>query len=162
MKLPFKGSLYFEGSTLFDVVRIYSSVIKNGNQDTYLFFMFFPLILTFGYISLVLLIDSTLRARKNKEPQLYLVLKILQFASSLIFWVLLIPSVDFFISIYECDNVSGYHKIVTSMQCWTGNHAFYCALFSLGLVGFLGIAFTVSLLCNESCPTHTDALTRFD
>jgi len=49
-----------------------------------------------------------------------------------------------------------------SLQCWSGIHAFYCALYSVGLFLFLIIACLVSLLFNDARPYHLDALTRLD
>jgi hypothetical protein len=57
MKLPFKGSLYSYVSEIFDVVRIYPAVIKNGGETTYWFFMILPLVLIFIYLILILLLD---------------------------------------------------------------------------------------------------------
>jgi hypothetical protein len=76
--------------------------------------------------------------------------------------VLLIPTFDFFISIFECDASTGKHKILTSLTCWSALHACYCAIFSVGLVLFLSITVLISLLNNESRPSNTDSLTRLD
>lgn len=78
------------------------------------------------------------------------------------FWVLLIPAVDFFISIFECDAKTGYHLYDTDLMCWGGTHAFYCALFSVALFLYIGVTFVIALFYNESRPSHTDTLTRLD
>lgn len=57
MKLPFKGSLYSDIAAIFDVVRIYPTVILNGGPTTYWAFMFLPLALTFIYIIQVIALD---------------------------------------------------------------------------------------------------------
>jgi hypothetical protein len=162
MKLPFKGSLYSYVGAVFDVIRIYPAVIRNGGEITYWFFMCFPLALIFLYLFLVLLIDAALNLTKGKSLRLYLSIRIVQLFHCLFFWVLLIPTFDFFISIFECDATTGNHKILTSLACWSPLHACYCAIFSLGLVLFLSISVMISLLNNESRPSNTDALTRLD
>ena len=78
------------------------------------------------------------------------------------YWVFLIPTIDFFISIYQCDSATGYHKIDTSLKCWNAEHAFFCALFSIGLILNITLAVIIALLFNESRPSHTDSLTRLD
>lgn len=100
MKLPFKGALYVEVSEIFDVVRLFPLVVKYGGKDVYWFFMFFLLALSILYIVLLWLIDYTLRMNKGKSIQLIATLRILQTLSSLFYWVFLIPTVDFFISIF--------------------------------------------------------------
>jgi hypothetical protein len=103
MKLPFKGAIYKEVGALFDVVRIYPAVIRNGGETTYWFFMAFPFVLVLIYVVLVLILDSSLTKTKGKYVRLYSTLRILQLLNTLFFWVLLIPTFDFFISIFECD-----------------------------------------------------------
>jgi len=162
MKLPFKGSLYVYVAAVFDVIRIYPAAIRNGGEVTYWFFMCCPLVLIFLYLTLVLLIDAALNLTKGKSLRLYLSIRIIQLLHCLFFWVLLIPTFDFFISIFECDASTGKHKILTSLTCWSALHACYCAIFSVGLVLFLSITVLISLLNNESRPSNTDSLTRLD
>ena len=162
MKLPFKGSLYPYVGAIFDVIRIYPAVIRNGGEITYWFFMCCPLVLIFVYLILVLLIDAALNLTKGKSLRLYSSIRIIQLFHCYIFWVLLIPTFDFFISIFECDANTGKHKILKSLTCWSATHACYCALFSVGLVLFLSVSVLISLLHNESRPSSTDALTRLD
>ncbi len=107
MKLPFKGSLYVYVAAVFDVIRIYPAAIRNGGEVTYWFFMCCPLVLIFIYLTLVLLIDAALNLTKGKSLRLYLSIRIIQLLHCLFFWVLLIPTFDFFISIFECDVSTG-------------------------------------------------------
>jgi len=162
MKLPFKGSLYTYVGAVFDVIRIYPAVIRNGGEITYWFFMCSPLVLILIYLTLVLLIDAALNLTKGKSLRLYLSIRIIQQFHCLFFWVLLIPNFDFFISIFECDANTGKHKILTSLTCWSALHACYCAIFSVGLLLFLSVTVLISMLNNESRPSNTDALTRLD
>lgn len=162
MKLPFKGSLYQYVGAIFDVIRIYPAAIRNGGETTYWFFMSFPLALILIYIILVLLVDSALNLTKGKSLKLYISIRLLQFFHCLLFWVFLIPTFDFFISIFECDQTTGKHKILLSLTCWSVTHACYCTIFSIGLVLFLSITILISLLHNESRPSSTDVLTRLD
>jgi hypothetical protein len=149
MKLPFRGVLYDEISAIFDVVRGYPTAIRYGGPNTYWFFIFTPLALSIIYASLVFLVDASLRATRGRHVPLIFTIKFLQFLSTLFFWVLFVPSIDFFISIFECDADTGYHKIVTSMKCWQGDHSFYCALFAMGIILFVSIVMTISFLYNE-------------
>ena len=75
---------------------------------------------------------------------------------------MLVPTVDFFISVYECDSTTGYHTIDTSLQCWTGLHAFYCALFAIGIAVNITLVIMVSLMYNEPRSFSTDAFARLD
>ena len=107
MKLPFKGSLYSDISAIFDVIRIYPMVIKSKSRETYWFFMYFPLAIVFTHMILGFLLDQSLQKTKGRYAKLFLSIKLLQILSTLMFWVLLIPAVDFFISIFECSSDTG-------------------------------------------------------
>jgi hypothetical protein len=162
MKLPFKGSLYSDISAIFDVIRIYPMVIKSNSRETYWFFMYFPLAIVFIHMVLGFLLDQSLQKTKGRYPKLFLSIKLLQILSTLMFWVLLIPAVDFFISIFECSPDTGLHLYDPQLVCWGGTHSFYCALFSVALVLFIFVTSVIALFYNESRPSHTDMLTRLD
>ena len=162
MKLPFKGALYAEIGAIFDVVRIYPAAIRNGGEVTYWFFMCFPMALIAIYVFLILILDSSLTKTKGKYTRLYTTLRLLQLFHMLFFWVLLIPTIDFFISIFECNPTTGMHKLIPSLQCWSPFHSFYCAIFSVGLFLFFTLSILISLLSHESRSSHTNALTRLE
>jgi hypothetical protein len=107
MKLPFKGSLYSDISAIFDVIRIYPMVIRSKSRETYWFFMYFPLGIVLTHMVLGFLLDLSLQKTKGRYAKLFLSIKMLQILSTLMFWVLLIPAVDFFISIFECSSETG-------------------------------------------------------
>jgi hypothetical protein len=162
MQLPFRGAFYNEVSEIFDIIRLYPIIVQFGGRNVYWFFMFFPLAVTLIYVFLLSLIDASLRANRGKSVQLLATLRILQTMSALMYWVFLIPTVDFFISIYQCDSITKFHKYDPNMICWEGQHAFFCALFGLALILQVTVAVIISLLFNENRPSHTDALTRLD
>ena len=85
---------------------------------------------------------------------------ILRYSNILIYWVFMMPIIEIFISIYSC--VDGHHIVETSIQCWSGLHIFYCALFTISLLLFFIIFLLISFLYNESRPYHTDAFARLD
>lgn len=124
--------------------------------------MFFPLAIILLYFFLVGLIDASLRANRGKSVQLLATLRMLQSMSSLYIWVFLIPTTDFFISVFQCDPDTGYHKVDTNLKCWGAQHAFFCVIFAIGLVLSVTLAVIIALLFNESRPSHTDSLTRLD
>jgi hypothetical protein len=98
-----------------------------------------------------------------RNPKYYLVwtIRTLQLKSTAFYWLLVIPATDFLISIFECDD-EGLHFLDKSLVCWQGTHAFYCALYSFGLLLFISVTFLISLLYTEARPYHIDALSRLD
>lgn len=64
MKLPFKGALYIEISSIFDGLRIYPAVLTNKNVETYWFFQFAFLILIVLYILMLIYIDFSFKIKK--------------------------------------------------------------------------------------------------
>jgi hypothetical protein len=155
MKLPFKGALYVEISTVFDTIRIYPLVVRMGNTYAYWFFMIKLLVLIVLYFFALLLLDY--KIRKKSTTSTFAVKTFLQNLSMAFQWVLVIPITDFFISIYECD-ANGDLIMDSTFKCWTGNHALYCALFSVGLLLYCLIIFIISFLFTESRPYYTDSL----
>ena len=87
-------------------------------------------------------------------------IKMLRFSSSFIFWVLLQPIIEVFISIFSCENEK--HIVDRDMNCWQGIHLFYIGLFSVCLISVVTIALLISFFYNESRPYHTDAFSRLD
>lgn len=87
-------------------------------------------------------------------------LKLMMYMSSFIYWILMHPIVEIFISIFSCSN--GTHVVVTSLVCWSGIHIFYCALFSVFLILYICIFLLISFFYNESRPYHTDSFARLD
>ena len=83
-----------------------------------------------------------------KKFHILFTLRIMQNLSSLFIWILLIPMVEGFVSIYCCTN--GFHTIDKNMKCWEGIHIFYCIFFTIMLGIFLLILFLISILYNES------------
>lgn len=77
MKLPFKGSLYEEISQIFDVVRIYPLVTRHGGREVYWIFMFGIFALCLIYLIMLGIIDSSLKANRNKSVHLVMTLRIL-------------------------------------------------------------------------------------
>lgn len=93
--------------------------------------------------------------------------KLLRYASSLFFWVFMMPIIETFVSIFSCQALTAnstdtYHIIDRSLQCWSGMHIFYCILFSLSLFGYFLVFLLISFFYNESRPYHTDAFARLD
>jgi hypothetical protein len=93
--------------------------------------------------------------------------KLLRYASSLFFWVFMMPIIETFVSIFSCEPLTPgaaetYHIIDRSLQCWNGLHFFYCVLFALSLVGYFMVFLLISFFYNESRPYHTDAFSRLD
>ena len=52
--------------------------------------------------------------------------------------------------------------VVKDLSCWQGMHIFYCILFSICLIVYVGIIILISFFYNESRPYHTDAFARLD
>ena len=84
----------------------------------------------------------------------------MRYFSIIIFWVLMMPIIEIFISIFSCEN--GFHVVDQSVECWSGIHIFYCILFSFSLIGYCVVFMLISYFYNESRPYHTDALARLD
>ena len=64
MKLPFKGALYNEVSTVFDLIRIYPLVYRLNSAHTYWFFLFKFCATIIIYYALLIFIDYTIRRKK--------------------------------------------------------------------------------------------------
>mmetsp|Transcript_2160 Transcript_2160/g.2077 ORF Transcript_2160/g.2077 Transcript_2160/m.2077 type:complete len:135 (+) Transcript_2160:342-746(+) len=109
------------------------------------------------YILMMIYIDQSIKIEK-----FYFVfpLKAMRYLSSFIFWVLMLPIVEIFISIYSC--VDGKHKVMENVDCWSGIHYFYCGLFTICLIIYIFIFLLISFFYNESRPYHTDAFSRLD
>jgi hypothetical protein len=157
MNLPFSGELYSELSSVFDTIRIYPVIMESGDKGLYWDCMFILLAVTLIYSGLIFFQDYILTKStfKIQWPS-----KLQKFLEICIFWLLTIPTTDFFISIFECKGA--FLKGDSSMECWGGEHIFLCVLFSIGIVFFLFNVSLISLLGNESRPFHTDALSRLD
>ena len=158
MKLPYRGTLYYSVSLIFDSIRIYPAVITILEDRIYWLFMFGFLVVIAVYLLMMILADHLIR---NNSTHVDAPCKFLRTASSIFFWLLVIPVTDFFISIFECTDDGNHFKNPT-LKCWSGIHIFFCVLFTFGLVIFVTFLSLISLLYNESRPYHTDALTRLD
>ena len=121
--------------------------------------MFSSLALALFYVLMLGILDRSLRL--YRKPKNNYALRFLQALSTLYFWVFLIPIIDFYASIIECDS-NGNLKQDSSVKCFSVLHAFYCALFAFGFILQNVITVTISLLFNESRPNHTDAFSRLD
>lgn len=167
INFPFKDDLYNTICSLCDLIRIYPLLEGSGPGDG------FPLyywIISFGligvlviYILLLVYIDYSIKIEKF---YFMLPVNILRYCSSLIFWVFMMPIIEVFVAIFSCEpKVDGgglYHYIDRDLQCWSGIHIFYCALFSVALLGFIAVFLQISFFYNESRPYHTDAFARLD
>lgn len=158
MGVPFSGALYQPVADACDAVRVYPAVVRSGSVQAYWVAINAMFVSAAGYVLLLAWADYCLRNPGYFSAAPF---RVLRHHSVVLYWLLVIPSTDFFISIFQCDS-RGYHFVDKSLQCWQGMHAFYCALYSVGLLLFLVGACLVSLLFNESRPYHLDALTRLD
>ena len=52
--------------------------------------------------------------------------------------------------------------VADNVECWSGIHIFYCALFTISLLLYLILFILISVFYNESRPYHTDAFARLD
>ncbi len=142
-------------ATFFDLTRIYPFIKRNA-PELYWFFQYIFVIITLTYIAILGFIDYSVRIRKF---YFLFPVQLLRRLSLVFYYLLLVPIVDFVVSLYECENDT---HVIADMACWTGVHIAYCVLFSLGLALFLCTIFAIAFFYNESRPFHTDSLSRLD
>ena len=160
INFPFRDDLYDTISGLCNIVRIFPLVDEESYGGLYYWIMAFCLIFVLiVYFLMLVYIDYSIKIDKFYFT---LPIKLLRYASSFIYWILMMPIIEIFISIFSCNSDTGTHAIDTSLACWSGIHIFYCILFSLSLMAYFVIFFLISFFYNESRPYHTDAFARLD
>lgn len=152
---PFDDPFYSYLCSLFDYLRIFPAVQISINSGLYLSLMFIFFAYSAIYLIQLVYVDFSIKA-----GNFYFIfpLRFLTILSSL-YWILLIPGVEFFISIFNCQN--GVHTILNS-QCFQGIHIFYCIFFVFSLIIYVAIAIGVSLFFNESRSNSYDGMARLD
>lgn len=119
--------------------------------------MFVFLVFTLALVALLGFLDYELQAGKKSLSNL----RSIRLFSTLYFWILFLPSIDFSSSIILC-NSAGQLEHDPTLACWSGLHFFYVVLFALTFLLQLSLCLVLALFNNEVRPTHTDALTRLD
>lgn len=133
-------------------------MIENSQEVEYYYAVAYVFIfIMVAYIMILFYIDYSIKIEK-----FYFVfpLKLTCYMSSIIFWILLIPIVEVFVSIFSCED--GYHLVDKEMECWGGIHFFFAILYSVSLILYCTIFFLISCFYNESRPYHTDSFARLD
>ena len=128
-----------------------------GGSAIYIRFMFVFLAFTLAIVSLLSYLDFELQQGKKTLSNL----RTIRLLSTIFYWILFLPSIDFSSSIIMC-NSAGRLENDPTIQCWSGIHFFYVALFALTFLLQLSLCLVLAILNNEVRPTHTDALTRLD
>jgi hypothetical protein len=103
---PFKDDLYQSIYNLCDLVRIYP-LIENSKTDIYYYIAGFGFIfILLIYILMLIYIDYSIKIDK-----FYFVfpLKVMRYLSSFLFWALMLPIIEIFISVFSCSG--GYHIV---------------------------------------------------
>ena len=169
INFPFQDDLYSTICSLCDLIRIYPLLEGNGTPGDgfplYYYIAAFGLIaILILYLLLLVYVDYSIKIEKF---YFMLPVKLLRYASSLFFWVFMMPIIEVFVAIFSCATIVDgssvtYHVIDTTLQCWSGIHIFYCILFSVTLFGYITVFMLISFFYNESRPYHTDAFSRLD
>ena len=154
---PFMDKWYLTISTVIAAFRIYPAIEDSDNVTFYWVAQYFFFGLLIFYIVQAFYIEYCLSIARLHAR---LSVKILQFLSSVLFWVSYVPMIENFVSIYSCKD--GYHIIDTSLECWTGIHIFYCIFFTFALLLTVLIVFIISVFYNESRANVKDGLRRLD
>ena len=159
VEFPFRDDLYDTIAGICDLMRIYP-MLEESRSGTYYWALAYTLIFILAaYIVQLIYVDYSIRIQKF---YFNFPVKLLQYLSSFVFWIMLQPIVEIFISIYSCDS-DGYHKVDATLKCWSsGLHIYYIILFTISLLLYIVIAILVSFFYNESRPYYTDALARLD
>jgi len=157
VNFPFKDDLYTTIRGLCDLLRVYPLLENEGQTNYYWILAYGFMLLLVAYILQLIYIDYSIKIDKFYFT---LPIKLLRYSSSFIFWVLIQPIVEIFISIFQCED--GLHQIDKGIVCWEGIHIFYCILFSFCLLLYIAISLMISFFYNESRPYHTDAFARLD
>eukprot|EP00826_Nyctotherus_ovalis_P010549 TRINITY_DN12774_c0_g2_i4.p1 TRINITY_DN12774_c0_g2~~TRINITY_DN12774_c0_g2_i4.p1 ORF type:complete len:298 (+),score=57.38 TRINITY_DN12774_c0_g2_i4:57-950(+) len=154
---PFDDEWYSSISSVTAAFRIYPAIEAAGNSTLYWITQYSFFVLLSIYIVLSLYVDYHLSKGKRflKVP-----VGVLQVLSSVLYWILFLPIVENFVSVYLCDE--GYHVVDTSIKCWTGMHIFYCVFFTFALLLALVVVLLISVFYNESRADVKDGLKRLD
>jgi hypothetical protein len=107
---PFKDDIYTSIYSLCDLVRIYPLIENSGTTIYYLIAAYLFIFIMVVYILTLIYIDYSIKINK-----FYFIfpLQMMRYLSSLIYWVLMLPIIEVFISIYSCDH--SYHIIMHSV-----------------------------------------------
>lgn len=113
INFPFKDDLYDYICSLCDLIRIYPLLENAHSAIYYLITGYLFIVILLVYIMMLIYIDYSIKIDK-----FYFIfpLQLMRYLSSFIYWVLMLPIIETFISIYSCDN--GYHIVMTTMHCW--------------------------------------------
>jgi len=147
-------------ATLLDLFRISPYVIGNGSQTMVFVYIMMGLVLLYGLTFYYM--HQSINIRK-----LYFVLPI-ELAcvyGECLFWVLLVPVAEVYISVYFC-NANGNSELFNDIPCWSTQHTIHTAMISLGLLLHICAAFVIAFYFNESKPysgvTGEDGFARLD
>ena len=152
---PFlEDDFYTNVCYVFKIFRIYPLL---ENTPGYLGFAYSIIVLIILYFLSLFYISHALKVHKMF---LSFPLKFLKLINPIFYWILLSPSIDIFISIYDCPH--RFHEIGEDLECWKGLHLFNVFIFTLGFIGFVTIIIMISCLYNESRRSSTDILARLD
>lgn len=154
---PFDDEWYSSISSVVATFRVYPAIETTGSPTLYWIaqYSFFALLLF--YVVLALYVGYHLsRGRRFFKAAV----GVLQVLSSALYWVLFLPMVEGFVSVYSCDQ--GFHVVDTSVKCWTGVHVFYCVFFTFALLLAIVVVLAISVFYNESRADAKDGLKRLD
>lgn len=103
INFPFKDDLYNTISSICDLIRIYPLVegdkVGNGFPIYYWALSFGLIAILVIYLILLIYVDYSIKIEKF---YFMLPVKLLCYASSLFFWVFMMPIVETFVSIFSC------------------------------------------------------------
>lgn len=104
---PFNDDIYIYLASICDVFRIYP-LLETFSSTAYYGVAFGLLALLLVYLALLYLTDKIIE--KGFGKMLSAPVAILSIASTLIYWVLMMPTIEVYVAIFDCDP-NGYHHI---------------------------------------------------
>ncbi len=130
--------------------RFYEIVTLAKNNSTLYFTIAYLLFFVHAaYLGLML---AVLRYDSSGKKEYGFLVHIECFLTPVLYWVLLSPTVEFFVSIFRCDLATGEHLVISGMVCWGSEHFIHVVLFCLFFVVNVIDIMLICRLGNECNP----------
>ncbi|CAD8070227.1 unnamed protein product [Paramecium primaurelia] len=122
------------------------SYLKNLSFQTYILVNY----IVMGLIMLLLIVVLFIALKSASLGRMTGTLMILKIFFEVLNYVLFMPILQLFLTIFNCDNSTHIHKIYKDQQCYNGNYLLHVLLCCIASIILIGVSTLVTLMFFES------------
>ncbi|CAD8104910.1 unnamed protein product [Paramecium sonneborni] len=117
-----------------------SPYLKNAGFQSFILVLY--IVMGLFFLLIVLIIFIAIKAQTTSVGKLTGPLVVLKIFFEILNYIIFMPALHLFLTIFYCDTSTGYHKFYSDTQCYTGNyllHAFLSTIAALILIFVSGL-----------------------